>query len=142
MLLGEKTYGAGISPLLIEDTTRAVKAYASGEPLLADVVSARITELLAEANVWMRIAKAREVTVLVSLLLLMLGSVGFSVRTVHGQVKTWAVRRGYPPSFTLKVQPGQSAFSSLSRSAEDGLADVRNIVTAGAPNGKSSCGQH
>jgi RNA polymerase sigma factor (sigma-70 family) len=144
MLLREKASGQELSLELIQHTKRAAMASASGKPLLPDVVSASVAELLEEMNQRMFVAKVRDAAVLVLLALLLLGTAGNAVRVVRSELKERAVRRGaaIPPPFAWTVPAGPSAVVSLTRPPSAARADVRETVTAAAPNASpSACSQ-
>jgi RNA polymerase sigma-70 factor (ECF subfamily) len=139
MLLREQPCGASLSPALIEQTTRAAMICASGKPLLADVVSARVAGLLADLN--KRMVAARGAAVLL-LLLLLLGAAGNAVCLVHGQTEQQA--DAHDGTITHPVA-APSEFASLTRprSPDGASADARSTSTAAAPKASvSSCGQH
>jgi RNA polymerase sigma factor (sigma-70 family) len=147
IMLSEKTYAGTLSPTLLQDTTRAAMGCVSGKPLCAEVVSAQVAGLVTELNKCMFVAKAKEITVLMLLSLLLLGCTGTAVRVVHGDMKERADRRGetIPPPMTWIVQSGRSAIVSLMRprSADGAITDVRSTSTTAATCASTpSCSQH
>jgi len=147
LLLGNRTWGGELSPALMQQTTRPARACANGEPLSAEVVSARVARLLAEMNKCLLAAKVRELTVLVILLLLLLLSTGNAVRVVHGQMKARAERRGetVPSPLMWIVRSSGSALVSLTRlrSAAGAWSEAGGTSRASASSATTSgCGAH